>query len=116
MKNKRLFMNLQFFGEEGENNGGNNDGDSGMGSNSGATGDNNNDNTNDSTEIDVEALAGIISDKDKVIEQLQQDVTKLKRSNAELLIKVNAGHEQVKSIEETILSFCDTRAVSRLTD
>lgn len=115
MKNKRLFMNLQFFGEEGENNGGNNDGSTTLDSNTGAASDST-DGVGDEPPVDVEALAGIISDKDKVIEQLQQDVTKLKRSNAELLIKVNAGHEQVKSIEETILSFCDTRAVSRSTD
>lgn len=56
-------------------------------------------------EVDVSALAEIISDKDKQIEQLQKDVAELKRSNAQLIVQVNSGTTQgkKKSFEENLL-------------
>ena len=51
-------------------------------------------------------MAEIISEKDKVIEQLQKDVADLKKSNANLLVKVNSAQstEPKKSFEENLLS------------
>lgn len=76
----------------------------------------NNDNggstTNTETnQIDTEAFAELISEKDKQIEQLQNDVKMLKKSNADLTVKISAQNKPDKSIGETIVDFCDTRKV-----
>lgn len=88
--------NLQFFAE-GEDDGSTvdnglgdgSDGDSNLGSN----------------EVDLEAFADIISEKDKRIEQLEKDVAELKKSNANLLVRVNSGNggNEKKSFEENLL-------------
>ncbi len=87
--------NLQFFGEN-ENEGTDNNVDNNSGDNADAGED----------VLDVSALAEIISEKDKVIEQLQKDVADLKKSNANLLVKVNSAQstESKKSFEENLLS------------
>lgn len=97
--------NLQYFaeGKDGDNtlsdNGNNDDiSNGGNGSDSSDTG--------DRTE-DITALAELISDKDKQIQQLEQDIADLRKSNANLLVKVNAmanPPEQKKSFEENLLS------------
>lgn len=92
-----LKYNLQFFAE-GEENG---DGDDTI--INGSSGD------SDSVEdkIDMQAFADIISEKDKQIEELQKDIAELKKSNANLIVKVNAAAnppEQKKSFEETLLN------------
>lgn len=66
-----------------------------------------NDNNNSENEIDAQAFAEIISDKDKKIEQLEKDIADLKKSNANLIVKVNAATnppEQKKSFEENLLN------------
>lgn len=87
--------NLQYFGEN-ENEGTDDNVDNNSGDNAGAGEDG----------LDVSALAEIISEKDKVIEQLQKDVADLKKSNANLLVKVNSAQstEPKKSFEENLLS------------
>ena len=89
--------NLQFFGESNDDTDTNNSNDAGT--------DGNSDNV-ENNEIDVQAFADIISEKDKQIEQLQKDVAELKKSNANLLVKVNSSTEQntKKSFEENLLS------------
>lgn len=62
-------------------------------------------------QIDTEAFAELISEKDKQIEQLQNDVKMLKKSNADLTVKISAQNKPDKSIGETIVDFCDTRKV-----
>ena len=62
---------------------------------------------------DIEALAEIISDKDKKLTELETEVKQLKKSNAELLVKISAGSKPSIDLEQTIVDFCDTRKVSR---
>lgn len=73
--------------------------------------DNNQSNTdNNSTNgegIDAQAFADIISEKDKELEQMRQEIAELKKSNANLIVKVNAAAnppEQKKSFEENLLN------------
>lgn len=91
---KYLKLNLQFFAEDNDNE-------------DNTDNNNNTDNNADdsSNQLDVSALADIISEKDKQIEQLQKDVTELKKSNANLLVRVNSGGNstQEKSFEENLL-------------
>lgn len=90
-----LKYNLQFFAEEGE------------GNVPDSTGDNNNGDNHNEDGIDSQAFAEIISDKDKKIEQLEKDIADLKKSNANLIVKVNAATnppEQKKTFEENLLS------------
>ena len=88
--------NLQFFGE--------NDGDDTnvLDDDAGTTAD---DNSNTET-VDIKALAEIISDKDKQIEQLQKDVEQLKKSNANLTVMLNSDKSSSvkKSFEENLLN------------
>ncbi len=87
--------NLQFFAED------DNEGQSG-GIDTGDL-DDNNDATNN--EPSLGAFADIISEKDKRIEQLEKDVAELKKSNANLLVRVNSGNggNEKKSFEENLL-------------
>lgn len=84
-----LKYNLQFFAED--------------------TDDNNDDSTVDDTdksEFDPAAFAEIISEKDKKLEELAEEVSKLKKSNAELIVRVSAGSDATrkKSFEENLIS------------
>lgn len=92
MKTKLLIpLNIQFFAEEDdegtEPTGGSDDGSTGTG------------------DTDIVALAELISDKDKQIQQLEKSVAELKKSNAELLVKVNVGAAttQTKTFDENLL-------------
>lgn len=90
-------FDLQFFAD-----GGDDDGTDTVHDDNGSTTDGSD---NQYNEVDVSALAEIISDKDKQIEQLQKDVAELKRSNAQLIVQVNSGTTQgkKKSFEENLL-------------
>ena len=59
--------------------------------------------------IDPEAFAAIIADKDKKLEELDEEMKKLKKSNAELLLKISAGQKPEIPLEQRIIDFCDTR-------
>lgn len=51
-----------------------------------------------------DAVLDMLKEKDEKIEQLQKDVTELKKSNANLLVRVSAGERhQEKSFEENLL-------------
>ena len=78
---------------------------------SGSTNSNTNTNQTVDNQTDVEAFAELISEKDKKIEQLEDDVKVLKKSNADLTVKISAQNKPDKSIGETIVDFCDTRKV-----
>lgn len=100
---------LQYFGDD--NNGENNAGD-GAGNGTSSTSGTDNNSSGDSGagqkvgEPDVVALAEIISEKDKVIEQLQKDVASLKKSNAQLTVMINSDRSSSgkKSFEENLLT------------
>lgn len=85
--------NLQFFAEEGKDE-----------DNTTSTEDTDGGSTG-SSDKDIEALAELISDKDKQIQQLEADITELKKSNASLLVKVSAGASatSTKTFEENLL-------------
>ena len=93
----RFKYNLQFFAEENEVDGataGN-----GTGTSDDATID------SEQNEIDPKAFADLLSERDKKIEQLETDLKKLQKSNAELIVRVNSQSAQVnkKSFEENLL-------------
>ena len=59
--------------------------------------------------IDPEAFADIISEKDKKLEELEKEMKQLKKSNAELLLRISADKKTEIPLEQTIIDFCDTR-------
>lgn len=65
------------------------------------------DNSANGEGIDAQAFADIISEKDKELEQMRQEIAELKKSNANLIVKVNAAVNppaQKKSFEENLLN------------
>ena len=90
---------LQYFAEDTD---GNDAGNSGSGDGEG--GDNSTDGTGGG--IDPEAFAAILAEKDKKLEDLEKEMKQLKKSNAELLVKISAGAGAgtKKSFEENLLS------------
>ena len=92
-------FNLQFFADGGDSD----DGEATVPDTTG-TGDNGGDTSGN--EVDLQAFADIISEKDKQIEQLQKDVAELKKSNANLTIMVNSDKSSSgkKSFEENLLN------------
>lgn len=54
--------------------------------------------------VDPEAFAAIIAEKDKKLDDLDKEVKQLKKSNAELLLKISAGQKTEKTFEENLLS------------
>lgn len=97
MIKKKMKYNLQFFAEENEVDG--------------ATASNGTDTSNDATidseqdEIDPKAFADLLSERDKKIEQMETEIKKLQKSNAELIVRVNSqsAQENKKSFEENLL-------------
>lgn len=88
-------LNLQYFAEN-----------NGETDNSDVLDSTDNANNSEQGEIDIQALADIISDKDKEIEQLRNEMRELQKSNANLLVRINsASSENVKkSFEENLLN------------
>lgn len=99
----KLKYNLQFFAE-GEENGDNT-------SRNDPAGSADNDGNTGSDEIDVQAFAEIISEKDKKLDELAEEVTKLKKSNAELLLRISSSKPDTFDFDKAVMSF-DTRAQS----
>ena len=99
----KLNYNLQFFAE-GEQNDDNTSGNDPAGS----TGD---DSNTGGDEVDVQAFAEIISEKDKKLDELAEEVTKLKKSNAELLLRISSSKPDTFDFDKAVMSF-DTRAQS----
>lgn len=54
--------------------------------------------------IDPEAFAAILAEKDKKLDDLEKEMKQLKKSNAELLLKISAGQKTEKTFEENLLS------------
>ena len=86
-----LKYNLQFFADENPDdnpdNGGTDGGD-------------------DGSSFDPAAFAEIISEKDKKLEEMEEKIAKLQKSNAELIVRVNADSKasEAKSFEENLMS------------
>lgn len=90
-----LKLNLQYFAED--------DGD-GIDDNNGHYDDTSNSDDNDDV-IDSETFAELIAERDKKIDDLVNQISELKKSNANLLVKISAGTEKnTKSFEENLLS------------
>ena len=89
--NYKLLYNLQFFAE----------GDSDGGSNS-DIGDSTDDGDNGT--VDVKALADLLSDKDKELKELKNQVDELKKANAKMVVQMSTGNkETAKTFEENLL-------------
>ena len=94
--------NLQFFAE-GDNNGDN--GNNGSSDNGNGNGNGGNDGSdNDNTGVDSEAFAELISERDKKIETLEKEMKALRKSNADLLVKISTGGTTAKkNFDENLL-------------
>lgn len=99
----KLKYNLQYFAE-GEPNGDD-------ASSNDSTGSADNDSNTGNDEVDVQAFAEIISEKDKKLDELTEEVTKLKKSNAELLLRISSSKPDTFDFDKAVMSF-DTRAQS----
>lgn len=97
-----LKYNLQFFAEE------NSDDNTTVTDTSESAGDGNN---SRGDEVNVQAFAEIISEKDKKLEELETEVKKLKKSNAEMLLRINSAKSDDFDFDKAIMSF-DTRALT----
>lgn len=86
--------NLQFFGEG--------DGDT---TDNGASASTDGASDSEQNEIDPQAFADLLSERDKKIEQMETEIKKLQKSNAELIVRVNSqsAQENKKSFEENLL-------------
>lgn len=98
--------NLQFFADGGSNNDDNANGNTDNGTPDNGGGDDNSSGSDGdgNEDIDYKAFADLISEKDKELEQLRTEIDKLKKSNAELIVKVSAGakHSE-KTFEDNLL-------------
>lgn len=54
-------------------------------------------------QVDVAALADLISEKDKQINECMTEIAKLKRANAQMLVQINAGSASHKSFDDMML-------------
>ena len=54
-------------------------------------------------EVDVGALADLIAEKDKQITECMTEIAKLKRTNAQMLVQINAGSASNKSFDDMML-------------
>lgn len=87
-----LKYNLQFFAEGGDENADTNN-------NPAST-----DSNDDSGEVDVKALADLLSDKDKELKELTKQVEELKKANAKMIVQMSTGSQgTVKTFEENLL-------------
>lgn len=92
---KDIKYDLQFFAEKGEEDDiDTTNTDVGDTDNSGVVSD----------EVNTEAFAELISDRDKKIEQLEAEMNALKKANANLLVKISAGEKTEQNFEESLLS------------
>lgn len=100
----KFAYNLQYFADEPS---GTSDVDSNIDSSEG----DNNMGSDNGGGIDPEAFAEIISEKDKKLTELETEVKKLKRANADMLLKISASNKPETDFGQTVIDFCDTRRV-----
>lgn len=83
---KFLFRyNLQFFAEGGDDNA-------------------DTSSKSESEEVDVKALADLLSDKDKELKELTKQVEELKKANAKMVVQMSTGSQDTaKTFEENLL-------------
>lgn len=83
-----LRYNLQFFAED-------NGDDAGSDSST---------DTGGTDDIDVKALADLLSEKDNELKAMQKEVEELKKANAKMVVQMSTGNkESAKSFEENLL-------------
>ena len=81
--------NLQYFAEDNDDN---------------TTIDSNDNNDTNDEQIDVKALADLLSDKDKELKELTKQVEELKKANAKMVVQMSTGtKETAKTFEENLL-------------
>lgn len=81
--------NLQYFAEDNDD----------------STSIDNTDNTNNTdTEVDVKALADLLSEKDKELKEVRKEVEELKKANAKMVVQMSTGSQgTAKTFEENLL-------------
>ena len=62
-------------------------------------------------EIDVQAFAEIISEKDKKLDELQGQINELKKANADMLLQISTQQKDSFDFDKAVLGF-DTRVSS----
>lgn len=66
--------------------------------------DNTDNSNNNDTEVDVKALADLLSEKDKELKELTKQVDELKKANAKMVVQMSTGNrETAKTFEENLL-------------
>ena len=58
----------------------------------------------------VEAFAEIISEKDKKLEELSEEINKLKKANAEMLLRISSDKPDTFDFDKAVMAF-DTRTI-----
>ena len=64
--------------------------------------------------IDTAAFADLLSDKDKTIEELNKQITELKKSNTKLTLQISSGNTNNKTFEENVLDVVGYKRPSTL--
>lgn len=79
--------NLQFFAEESDD-----------------TNTDDSNNSDNSDDIDVKALADLLSEKDNELKAMQKELEELKKANAKMVVQMSTGNKvTAKSFEENLL-------------
>ena len=74
----------------------------------GIDGDNNAGDSNE--DVDVTAFAEIISEKDKKLEELSEEINKLKKANADMLLRISSDKPDTFDFDKAVMGF-DTRTI-----
>lgn len=81
--------NLQYFAEDNDDN---------------TTIDSNDNNDTNDEQVDVKALADLLSEKDKELKEVRKEVEELKKANAKMVVQMSTGSQgTAKTFEENLL-------------
>lgn len=66
---------------------------------------------NENEQPDLASFAELISEKDKKLEEQAEEIKQLKKTTAELMLKISAGPSEQVNIDKAILDLDTRRAV-----
>lgn len=72
--------------------------------------DGNTDVSDSNEDVDVTAFAEIISEKDKKLEELAEEINKLKKANADMLLRISSDKPDNFDFDKAVMGF-DTRTI-----
>lgn len=67
--------------------------------------------SNENEQPDLASFAELISEKDKKLEEQAEEIKQLKKTTAELMLKISAGPNEQVNIDKAILDLDTRRAV-----